>query len=296
MKKIIQLASIAVLLTMVTSCCGNCKQDECKLSANKVQIDKSTIGLQLYSLRDDINSFGIDSVITAVGKMGYKFIEAANYGDGKFYGMTPEEFKSKLETAGLTAMSSHTGRSLPDDPSTANWDEIWAWWDQAIAAHKAAGMKYIVTPGMPTPPTLDGLKIYCDYYNQIGEKCKANGMMFGYHNHDYEFNNKIEDRVMLEYMIENTNPELVCFELDVYWAVMGKRGPVELFQKYPGRFGLLHIKDHKELGESGMIGFDAIFRYLSDAGTKYLVVEVEQYNYAPQESVKQSLDYLTTYY
>jgi sugar phosphate isomerase/epimerase len=97
---------------------------------------------------------------------------------------------------------------------------------------------------------------------------------------------------MYDYMIENTNPENVFFQMDVYWVVMGQQSPVDYFNKYPGRFELLHIKDNKELGQSGMVGFDAIFENVHVAGTKYLVVEVEKYNFPPEESVKKSLDYL----
>ena len=81
-------------------------------------------------------------------------------------------------------------------------------------------------------------------------------------------------------MLQNTDPRYVFIELDVYWAVRGEMGPVDLFKKYPNRFRLLHIKDEKELGQSGMVGFDAIF------------IEVERYNYTPCESVKMSYDYL----
>ena len=97
---------------------------------------------------------------------------------------------------------------------------------------------------------------------------------------------------MLEYMLQNTNPRYVFFQLDVYWTVIGKYSPVELFKKYPERFELLHIKDVKELGESGMVGFDAIFKNLKIAGTKHIIVEVERYNYDPKTSVKMSFDYL----
>ena len=253
------------------------------------------IGLQLYSLRDSIRSNfeNIDEVIGKVGKMGYKYIEAANYGNGKFYGLSPEAFKKKLADNHLFALSSHTGKSLESDIAKTNWDEVWAWWDQCIADHKAAGMKYIITPAMPQPATLEGLQAYCDYYNKIGEKCAAAGLKFGYHNHAFEFEKKYDNGItMYEYMLEHTNPANVFFEMDVYWVVMGRHSPVELFKKYPGRFLVLHIKDNKELGESGMVGFDAIFNNIQTAGTKYLIVEVESYNLPHYESVKVSLDYL----
>jgi sugar phosphate isomerase/epimerase len=80
--------------------------------------------------------------------------------------------------------------------------------------------------------------------------------------------------------------------MDVYWTVRGGKSPVEYFKKYSGRFEQLHIKDHKELGESGMVGFDAIFNHAAEAGMKYPIVEVEAYDHSPVESVKLSLDYL----
>ncbi len=248
------------------------------------------IGLQLYSLRDDIGK-DFATTIKDAGAMGFAFVETANYSDGKFYGLTPEEFKKAVERAGMKMISSHTGRGLPSNPNDANWDEIWQWWDQAIEAHKAAGAKYIVTASMPKPKSLADLKVYCDYYNQIGERCAKKGLKFGYHNHDFEFS-KIEDKVMYDYMIENTNPKYVVFEMDVYWVIRGGQYPVEYFKKYPGRFELLHIKDHKELGESGMVGFDAIFKYADVAGLKYPIIEVESYDYAPKKSVEMSLQYL----
>nr|WP_255489731.1 sugar phosphate isomerase/epimerase [Dysgonomonas sp. 25] len=253
---------------------------------------KKDIALQLYSLRDDIKK-DYAGTIAKVGEMGYTAVEAANYNDGKFYGKTPEEFKADVEKAGMKVLSSHTGRELSEkELKSKDFTEAMKWWDQCIAAHKAAGMQYIVTPWMPTPKTLKDLQTYCEYYNAIGKKCKENGMGYGYHNHDFEYKNKIEDKLMIDYMLENTNPEYVFFQMDVYWVVRGGQSPVDYFNKYKNRFTLLHIKDHKELGQSGMVGFDAIFKNTDAAGTKGLVVEVEQYNYEPAESVKKSLEYL----
>jgi sugar phosphate isomerase/epimerase len=252
---------------------------------------KKNIALQLYSLRDDFGK-DFDATIKKVGEMGFSAVEAAGFNDGKFYGKTPEDFKTAVENAGLAVLSSHTSRQLSEkELATKDLSESLAWWDAAIDAHLAAGMKYIVTPWMAVPKTLADLKTYCDYYNEIGKKCREKGLHFGYHNHAHEFT-KIEDTMMYDYMLENTNPEYVFFQMDVYWTVRGGYGPVDYFKKYPGRFLLLHIKDDKELGESGMIGFDAIFKNTDIAGTKYLIEEVEQYSFTPEESVKKSLDYL----
>ncbi|MDR2627790.1 MAG: sugar phosphate isomerase/epimerase [Dysgonamonadaceae bacterium] len=253
---------------------------------------KKNIGLQLYSLRDDFNK-DFNSTIAAAGKAGYKYAEAASYANGKFYGLDPKEYKAKVEAAGMVSLSTHTNRVVDvNELQSANWDEVYKWWDTAIDAAKAAGMKYVVMPSMPRDfNKLSDLQIYCDYMNKIGEKCNAKGLRFGYHNHNFEFK-KVEDKLMYDYMLEHTNPALVFFQMDVYWAVRGQQSPVEYFERYPGRFEMLHIKDHKELGESGMVGFDAIFKHIQKAGTKYLIVEVEKYNYPPLESVQKSLDYL----
>lgn len=251
---------------------------------------KKDIFLQLYSVRDDIKS-DFNSTLTKVAAMGYTGIEAANYDNGKFYGLTPTAFKNEIEKRGMKVLSSHTGKALNDNISETNWTETWAWWDTAIAAHKAAGMKYIVTPWMPTVKTLADLKAYCDYYNNIGEKCNAAGLRFGYHNHNFEFS-KIEGETMYDFMLKNTDPAKVFFQMDVYWVVRGGQSPVDYFNKYPGRFELLHIKDNKELGQSGMVGFDAIFGNTKNAGTRYLVVEVEKYNFDPLISIQKSLNYL----
>jgi len=146
---------------------------------------------------------------------------------------------------------------------------------------------------LPVPKTLADLKVYCDYYNQIGEKCNQAGIIFGYHNHAHEFQ-EIEGEIMYDYMLKNTDPEKVFFQMDVYWTVMGQKSPVEYFKNYPGRFKQLHLKDAKELGQSGMVGFDAIYRNIETAGAVYSIIEVEKYNFEPLESVKMSLEYLET--
>lgn len=276
----------AVIFLVATICVA-----QSKVGSKDAPPMKKEIALQLYSLRDDISK-DYEGTIKKVGQMGFTAVEAANYNDGLFYGKTPAEFKSDIEKAGMTAISSHTSKSLSEkELASKDFSESLKWWDKCIADHKAAGMTYIVAPWMDVPKNLKDLQTYCEYYNEIGKRCKANGISFGYHNHAHEFQ-KVGDKVMYDYMIENTNPEYVFFEMDVYWVVRGQQSPVDYFNKYKDRFKLLHIKDNRELGQSGMVGFDAIFRNTDAAGTEHLIVEVENYSFAPQESVKQSLDYL----
>ena len=183
---------------------------------------KKDIGLQLYSIRQLIGNAenfaaNQEKVLADLAKMGYTTVETANYGNGKIYGLAPEDFKACMDKAGLKALSTHTTRGLSAEELKAGApnEETMKWWDECIAAHKAAGMEYVVTPSQPTPETLKDLQVWCNYHNAIGKKCAEAGLKYGYHNHAYEFN-KIEDKVMIDYMIENTDPQYVFFEMDVY--------------------------------------------------------------------------------
>lgn len=289
MKKIKHvMMAAAMCVGMVQAACTT------QATAGDAGKDKKEVCIQLYSVRDLLSSAdSLEPVLKRLAAMGYTSVEAANYGDGKFYGRTPEEFRQLVEQTGMKVLSSHTTRGLTDEElASGNLDEALKWWDQAIADHKAAGMEYIVTPWMSVPKTLKDLQTYCDYYNEIGRRCQAAGLKYGYHNHNHEFT-KVEDKeVMYDYLLEHTDPSLVFFEMDVYWVVRGQAAPVEYFKKYPGRFRLLHIKDEMEIGQSGMVGFDAIFRNAPLAGVENIVVEVERYSMPVMESVQQSLDYL----
>ena len=252
---------------------------------------KKNIGLQLYSIRDSITK-DVPGAIAKVAKMGYTFVEPAGYRDGKFYGMEPAAFKTLLTANKLTMLSSHTGRNAPD---SANYAETMAWWDACIDAHVAAGAKFIVQPSMGRSAyeSLAGLKAYCDYFNEVGAKCNAKGIRFGYHNHDKEFSTKLDSTiVMYDYMLQNTDPAKVMFEIDLYWAVMGGANPVDYFNKYPGRFELWHIKDKEEIGASGMMDFKGIWAGSANSGMQYGIVEVERYNFDEYTSCKMSVDTL----
>lgn len=282
-KHSIFLTTLLLGCLMIFSACNQNKQ-----SAEAKTVKE--MYLQLYSVRDDIKA-DYANTIAEVAKMGYTGIEAAGYRDGKFYEMSPAEFKKSIEDAGMEVLSSHAGRPLAEPATDTNWDETWAWWDTAIQAHKDAGMKYLVVASIPAPKTLADLQAYCDYFNQIGEKCNAAGLRFGYHNHSFEFK-EVEGELIYDYMIKNTDPSKVFFQMDVYWVTQGGYDPVEYINKYPGRYEILHIKDELEIGRSGEMDFEAIYKNAETAGAKYMVVEVERYTGTPFEGVKESFDYL----
>ena len=256
---------------------------------------KKDMCVQMYSARSILNHDNYADILKEIAAMGYTAVEAASYdGDnGLIYGDTPEVFKQKVEAAGMKVLSAHVSRGLSrEELDSGDLTAALAWWDKCIEVHKKAGMEYIVTPWIGLQETLKDLQVYCDYLNEVGRRCKAAGIKYGYHNHAYEFE-KVEDQVMYDYMLQHTDPELVFFQMDVYWAVIGKASPVDYFKRYPGRFKMLHIKDEWEVGQSGMVGFDAIFKNAGLAGLENFVVEIERYSYEDiRKSFVESADYL----
>lgn len=260
------------------------------MSSAQLNAPKKRIGLQLYSLRADMGK-DPKGTIEKVGKMGYAFVEAAGYNNGKFYGMEPEEFKALVEANGMVFLGSHAGAHLTADADS--WQKAMEWWKVAIDAHKRAGVKYIVKPSMGpySYGSLAGLKATCEYFNKVGEMCNAAGIRYGYHNHSQEFK-ELEGVIIYDYMLQNTDPDKVMFQLDLYWIYKGGKQAVDYFDKYPGRFENWHIKDVAELGASGEMDFESVFAHTAKAGLQDIVVEVEQYNFEPIVSVQKSLDFL----
>lgn len=285
MKKIKLLVSVALCATLVAGMltgCGEPKKQE------------KVIGIQLYSARDAMRD-DVPGTLKAIADIGYKEVELASYGDGKFYNMEPAAFKQEVEAVGMKIISSHIGRGLSRDAD--KYAEDMAWWNTAIAAHNAAGIQYMV---MPSPPirlndetTVEDLKAMCDYLNDIGVNCNSAGIRFGYHNHSGEFKALQDGTIPFEYLVANTDPTRVFFQLDVYWAQRGGFDPAELIKKYPDRIQVLHIKDEKEIGASGTMDFKAIYEAAYATGkVKAYIVEQEDYSGPVMESLKASFDYL----
>ena len=242
---------------------------------------KKEMAVQLYSVRSLIGTPELfaanhEYVLERLAQMGYTGAEAASYEDGKFSGMEPMEFRKVLNDAGLEFVSSHTTRMLTSKEfESGDFSEALKWWDECIETHKKAKVPRLVMSWAQKLNTEAELKVMAQYLDAIGKKCNEAGIRFGYHNHSHEYE-PVGSTTMMDYFIQNTAAENVFFEMDVYWTVVGGKSPVEYMQKYPGRFEMVHIKDKKEIGQSGMVGFEPIFRNFKKAGTTSFVVEMEE--------------------
>ena len=260
-----------------------------QLMDGKIKVTKP-IGLQLYSIRQDISENLLAS-LDSVSAIGYSFVETAGYKNGLFYGLKPEEFAKELKQRNLQFLSSHAATGIS---SLGSYESELRWWDEAIIAHKAAGVKYLVMPSLNNAFAFKGLaelKHYCNYMNAIGKKCSEAGLKFGFHNHSREFE-KVEGQVAYDFMLANTQPKYVFFQIDLYWAYKGNVVIADYFKKYPKRFTMWHIKDEKEIGASGKIDFNSIFKHTKIAGVKHIVVEQEEFSLPRFESIRQSFEYL----
>lgn len=246
------------------------------------------IGIQLVSVRDLMNK-DPEGTLKQLGRMGYSFIENFAYQDGNFYDRNPKEFKKLVEANGLKFKGSMVFKNFLD----TNKDEVMSWWEQCIKDHAEAGVSYITTSSneLDKVNTLKEAKLYVDYYNEIGKMCHENGIEFGVHNHTKEFK-VIDNIVVYDYWLENTNPKNVFFESDLYWMKKANVKPMNYFTTYPGRFYSWHVKDEKELGLSGETDFKAIYKLAEKAGLKYNIAEIEIYDFAPIISAEMAYQFL----
>lgn len=252
------------------------------------EIGPKVIGLQLYSLREAMNT-DVPATLKKVAEMGYKRLETAGYKDGKIYGYTPAEFKKICEDLGMKVTSAHVGQLY--DPLRES--EIMEWWNVALEAQAAVGCKYTILPWLPACESIEIVKQYADYFNKVGALAATKGIQFGFHNHAGEFAT-CDGEVVLDYFIANTDPKNVVYQLDVFWAKKGGVDPSEYIRKHKGRMPLLHIKDESIIGESGELDFESIFNTAYECGLKDYYVEVEKYTMPPENCVQRSFDYLDT--
>ncbi|MFC5464776.1 sugar phosphate isomerase/epimerase family protein [Lederbergia graminis] len=241
---------------------------------------KFPVGLQPYTLREAMEKdyFG---AIEKVAEVGYKGIEVGMPPAG----ITVAQLKAKLDELGLQALSAHVGLDqLKNDLGTI------------INFLKEVGAKYVVlSQGFETKEAvLEAVELY----NKVGKELKEHGLGFLHHNHDWEFV-KFDGKYALDMLIEETDPDLVKFEIDTYWVKKGGEDPAEYMKKLNNRCPLLHIKDMEpgeeqffaEVGE-GILNFEEIFKVAEEIGTEWIIVEQDLCRRDEFECIKTSYENL----
>lgn len=264
---------------------------------------KKRIGLQTYSLGDELFK-NVPEGMKKLKTYGYMTLELAGYGNGKIRNIGMAEFKKMANDAGLEIISSHVNPPIWEYKKD-NLNKISEFWKKAADDHAAIGCKYLIQPGQPATRSTEEVAFVGEVFNEAGRISKAAGLLFGYHNHDMEFahvkpggtasefGRHFKGDIIYDLMIKNTDPSLVLFEMDVYWAVMGQQDPVEYLKKYPDRIRVLHIKDRAVLGQSGLMNFEQIFKQAYANGLKDYFVELEGMRGGTQfEGVKDCCTYL----
>jgi sugar phosphate isomerase/epimerase len=246
-------------------------------------------GLALYTVRDAMMK-DARATLEKVAQAGYVNVESANYNDGKFYNLSPADFKILLNEMKLTPISAHQG--------SVTFDNV----DQQIADLKTVGFKYFVIPVPPMgtftndPVTRKmgmkgNAKSLAETLNKLGTKCKAAGLELLYHNHDFEFSKDEEGNVALDYLLEHCDASIVNFQMDLYWTTKAGQDPVAYFKRYPGRFKIWHVKDMDSQGRfapvgNGQIDFKRILAEKKLSGMKYYYVEQDAcFNETPLEAI-----------
>ncbi|MCM4156289.1 sugar phosphate isomerase/epimerase [Gramella sp. AN32] len=253
------------------------------------------LGVQLYSLRETIGG-DVKGTLEKVAKAGYKEVETFGFAPGKgFWGTSVSEFKNIMAANGLSSPSGHYGM----DPYMAESGKR-SDFQYAIDVAKGLDQKYVIIPYLSDGlrGSLDDYKRMANKLNEAGQICKDAGLKLAYHNHDFEFKDYNGENGY-EYFLQNTDASLVDFEMDIYWVVRAGKDPVALFEKYPGRFPLWHVKDmsktnnekNTEIG-NGTIDFKKIFEKAKLAGAKHFIVEQENFDMEAYASLKQSHDYI----
>ncbi len=264
-------------------------------AADDHKIDK--IGLQLYTVRDLMKQ-DFDGTLAKVAAIGYKEVEFAGYFDH-----SPKDVRAAVDRHGVTAPSAHI-----------DYKSLGEKFPEVIEAAKVVGHEYLVNPWIEEEirKQPDGWKHAAETFNRAGEACKKAGIQFAYHNHWFEFL-PVNGKLPYDLLLTECDPNLVKMELDLCWITVGGQDPLKYFDRYPGRFPLVHVKDVKrvpsvtaggaqdfgssmkdmtEVG-SGIIDWKKIFAQSDKAGIKHYFVEHDNPK-KPLESIKKSYDYLAS--
>lgn len=285
----------------------------------------TSIGIQLFSLPKMLEN-DLEGSLDMLHQMGYKEIEiygpypfssaaawerwnqvvpSIGFSGSGFFGKTAKEFKALLDKYELKATSGHIDLVTLETDMSAVGEAV-----------RTLGLDCFGISAIPEDlrQTLDDYKRMADRFNKIGENAKKEGFKFLYHNHGYGLS-EMEGQIPLNLMLENTDPDLVVFEMDIYWTTAGGMDPVELLKSNPGRYIALHLKDMKEITHfsgdggtadqwialwpqmttvgNGAMDIPGIVHQAQKSGVKHFFVEQDLVE-NPRVALKKSIDYLKT--
>jgi len=304
-------------LALAALCAGNTMLSSCSKRPQE-----SKIGTQLFTVRDDLAA-NAKQTLMKVANIGYGHVEtfydyAGQQGAGNFWGLKAEELKQVLTDNNLSTYSGHYPLTNFLTLGKGQDEEL----KQQVEIALKLGQKYLIVPVPPMTDklTLPDFQFMADQLNKGGAYCKEQGLKIGYHNHFWEFRGfGPERKTGYEVLLTNTDPDLVAFELDLFWAVKSGVRPLELFEKYPRRFEMWHVKDIDKskpevlVGEgkdtlssaevnkevkftevgTGTIDYPAIFKQQELAGLTHFFVEQDGiYMKNHFESIRNSYSYV----
>lgn len=238
------------------------------------------IGLQLYTVRDAMQR-DLPGTLARVAKIGYHEVEFAGYFD-----QPAKRIRELLETNGLVSPSAH----IPIEKIRSELPQV-------LEAAAVIGHRYVVCPAVDARKTLDDWKRHAELFNRTGEAARKADIQFAYHNHEFEFE-PIAGKLPYDVLLAETDPKLVQLEMDLYWITLGRQDPLAYFERHPGRFPMVHVKDMDRTptrGQTnvgrGIIDFKRIFARAEQAGIRHFYVEHDQPG-SPFESIRISFEYL----
>jgi len=253
------------------------------------------IGLQLYTVRDQMKA-DMEGTLAKVAEIGYTDMEFAGYFDHP-----AKDVRAMLDRHGLTAPSAHV-----------DYKSLGEKWPKVLEDCHTIGHKYIVCPWIDDDVRArpGGWKQAADTFNKAAEAAHKAGIQFAYHNHDFEFV-PVDGRMAYDLLLEETDAQLVKMEMDLCWITIAGQDPKKYFDRWPGRYVLVHVKDVRKIPEktgpepialervfpemttvgSGVIDWKQMFRLTEKTGVKHYFVE-NDYPKEPWEFLRGSYKYL----
>jgi len=233
-------------------------------------------GVQLYTVRQEMQA-DADRTLATLAEIGYREVELAG-----MYGMTARDFRGKLDAAGLRAVSSHHGLA-----------EVRNEWDRTLDDALELGQSFVVVPSIPKEEAdREGLLRVAADFDRAGSAARGRRLRFGYHNHDWEFAPLPDGTDPMKLLLDRTDPQVVDWQMDVFWVVHGGASPLEWLNDHHGRVSSVHVKDRAPDGEmvdvgDGGIDYATILSQAEAQGLRHAFIE-HDFPADPIESVRRS--------